>query len=602
MAYLNRDWLINNIGGVDQWIYTGYFLHYDDPLFLPFNKKLARLPWILSGFFLNKAFSPAIATQLLHGGYFFLSCAGVYLAIRQFLLSRTVAILLSLFCLFCAEQWGPKQAGWDYHDVAGGVFYIFTYVALGFAAARNAAVTFAFFAAGILLALAVHTNILVLNLIPVLAIHVVGVAKGQNPGSTNDKRWWAAAIAGSCFGVIVCTVALGLINMSWGRQFLFFENLVIRSRELILDPNQQIWWEKWGSFWWARQTDMALYGGVFLLAVGSLVPSLFRRRNFWADVTNAPLLGYVVAFVIFLFWQIGGQTALQPNYMAYPLMFPMVFALAAVTVRVLRGTEAGQVALWSWVCGILFVVYLLFAKPIEAFAPSSVADQVRQAFGENYFAAIPPFLFLVCGMTLSIGLAFLLKREVVAQQTRNIALFLCVTAVLAVTDREIAYADYVRFRSLCITKLPIYEAVVASSRFLHHEVNPKYKINLWYHPDEQIGAAGCGGRVDASDLGAPVVSTGMEWITSPSIAIKTVADIPTADLDAIHPNRDVAAVISGASVGSVVELADRLTEATGVPWRLFQSQSFTHGSMRFVVTIIAASQDAMVSGRRQDGR
>ena len=99
----------------------------------------------LSGYALNKAFAPAIATQVLHGGYFLVSCIGVYLASNK-LLGRNVALLIGLFCLFCTEQWGP--GGWDYHDVAGGAFYVFTFVALHYAAEREHSSIFSFLSRG----------------------------------------------------------------------------------------------------------------------------------------------------------------------------------------------------------------------------------------------------------------------------------------------------------------------------------------------------------------------------------------------------------------------------------------------------------------------
>ena len=72
MIAINREWLFTWKPGLDSSMYIGYFLHYDSPDFLAYNKKIARLPRLAEKLLGRQ---PAIlatltylTSQSMHGG------------------------------------------------------------------------------------------------------------------------------------------------------------------------------------------------------------------------------------------------------------------------------------------------------------------------------------------------------------------------------------------------------------------------------------------------------------------------------------------------------------------------------------------------------
>jgi hypothetical protein len=591
LIYLNREWLLDRLGGIDQWAYTGYFLHYDVPSVLANNKKLARLPWILSGFSLNRLLPPIAAAHVLHGSYFLLSCTGVYLAIRK-LLDQNIALLTALFCLFYAELYGP--GGWDYHDVAGGVFYLFCYIGFAVAAENQMRPLLRFFAAGILLALTIHTNIVSVNLIPVFVIEVVAVLKRRGFVFSQNKRWLVAGGVGVLIGAATCTILLGLINLGVGRDFLFFSNLLIRSEELILDPRlQQDWWQGWGSLWWVKQEiQMALYIGVLVPASVLLVHSVLKRRRLWTDVTSVLFIEYIGAFAIMLGWQMAGQTSLTPSYMAYPLTFPAIFALAALISRVLRASDPPARAA-SWFCGIAFAAYVIYGDAIEHLIVTPLASVAFSLFGRDDLDALLPFVVFTCGFAVVGSVAIALRHAIGMRRSAYVALFSCVTFVLAITDKEFANLKSVDFQNRCVIRQPVYAAIVETNRYLFHETNSKYQINLWFRPNELIGITNCRVPVHAWTIGQPLIFSGIGAIMPWDEMVSSIADLPIETLKGLNPLADVAAVISRTSTPAV-ELANELTKTSGGTWRILRTKTLKQGPIQFTISIVGASQDAIV--------
>jgi hypothetical protein len=594
LIFMNREWLLNQFGGIDQWIYTGYFLHYDIPTVLSANKKIARLPWILSGFSLNQILPPIIASQVLHGTYFLISCIGVYVAIRK-LLDRRIALLLALFCLFYIELYGP--GGWDYHDVAGGVFYIFSYIALDFAAERQGRPFLPFLAAGVLVALTVHTNIVTINLMPVFVLEVVATLKRRDFVFSQSKKWLAAAALGIVIGATACTGLLGLINLSVGREFIFFADLWSRSTELLLKPDlQQTWWLDWGSLWWAKaEIHMALYGGVLALAVVSLASSVLKHRNLWTDRTNTLFIEYIVAFGIMLGWQLLGQTSLTPNYMAYPLMFPMIFALAALIARIIRD-QPGNISV-PWACGIALSFYMIYGGTLQLLIERPLEDSVSFVFGQKGFNALSPFLIFTGGFVLLCGLANILRRSNIKRGVAYTILFACVTTVLAATAKELADIGHTNFRNECVIRQPIYSSIIESNRYLFRKVNNRYQMNLWFDGSELLGITNCRVPLHARTVGQPLIFGGLVAIMPLDEMASSVAEIPDETLNGMNPAADVVVIISKTPTPAL-ELADILSKKSGINWRLLRSKAIMHRPIRFTISIVGATEDAITGDER----
>src|SRR6476620_2112889 len=170
MIAFNREWLFSGLGMVDTWMYVGYFLHYDSPDFLAGNKKIARLPWILLGFSVNKLTSPIVASYILHAGLLAAGAFAFY-GVATRLFGRQAAILATL--TYLTSQFMHGMGGWDYHNTLTPLLYFLSFLSFDSALVSGRRPFIAFIKFGTVIALTIHTNILVLLLGPALVIHAV---------------------------------------------------------------------------------------------------------------------------------------------------------------------------------------------------------------------------------------------------------------------------------------------------------------------------------------------------------------------------------------------------------------------------------------------
>jgi hypothetical protein len=66
LLLFNTEWFYDPLGWIDTYIFLGYFKHYLDPTFFPYDYKIARLPWILIGYIFNLLLPIVAAQSLLH--------------------------------------------------------------------------------------------------------------------------------------------------------------------------------------------------------------------------------------------------------------------------------------------------------------------------------------------------------------------------------------------------------------------------------------------------------------------------------------------------------------------------------------------------------
>ena len=72
-------------------------------------------------------------------------------------------------------------------------------------------------------------------------------------------------------GAVGVTVLLGVINFSFGRQFLFFAEQLKLVSDFIADSSQQkTWWEPWSSLWYLNFPYMGVFFAGTLLSIVTL--------------------------------------------------------------------------------------------------------------------------------------------------------------------------------------------------------------------------------------------------------------------------------------------------------------------------------------------
>ena len=117
----NENWLYTEVSWTDSWAYLRRFLLYDSHVFGDY--KVARFPWIWSGFAAYRLFSPEMATVVLSLSYFYLALLFFYLILARLFSTRAAFVTTVLLACYM-DFHGPY--GWLYHNVAATALYLLT--------------------------------------------------------------------------------------------------------------------------------------------------------------------------------------------------------------------------------------------------------------------------------------------------------------------------------------------------------------------------------------------------------------------------------------------------------------------------------------------
>jgi hypothetical protein len=318
-AAINDGWIYSEVGGFDSWVYFGYGLNYPDPNYLDNYYKISRLPWILLEFVSRSVFDPVIATWILHIGSLALGIASLYLLFLR-TLDRRSAFLGA--AVFAAYPFAHSSGGGDYHNTIAGSLYALTWWLAIRAARFNSPVHL--FSTGGAAALTVHSSIVFVNVLPIIAVHYFLSLPRPDKNSQSGLR----ALMWSAIGAAIITFLLGLCNKSVGRRFGFFINqfhvalLHFVDYSTFQKPNYHLW----SSAWYWNAPYIGFFTGIFAVATVSLfMPKVRAHRQSFIYCAS-----FVFAGSIWLCWQLLGQTALDWEHFAYPLVFPLIGFVAAM--------------------------------------------------------------------------------------------------------------------------------------------------------------------------------------------------------------------------------------------------------------------------------
>jgi hypothetical protein len=607
MLAANTEWAFTRDNWVDTWMYFGFFRHYDVPYYLADNKKIARLPWILLGFFVNHVVSPAVAAVVLHVGLFALGAYGLYKVARHSF-GREAAVVATLTYVTWVPMLGP--GGWDYHNTLLPALYFASQRSLVTAASnpRRPLTKFARF--GALYALAVHTNILAALLAPALLIEGAHRVHAW-VSDLRTMRWLGKAAVGSVLGGIGITVVLGAVNVAFGRSFFFFDVLLSRSEYLLAHPGLEAgWWFPWSDPWWLgdprKILDETIHTPMFetvlilILACAVLRLRRWSFRELLASSAACAMLEYLASLGMFALGQTLGHPLLQPFYMAIPVALPMFVALAALISEAVGKVGVNReaalsmkrygtaVALLATVAfGVQFVWHLALPRSLFAWRP-------------ELWYNLPPILVILVGFLVAtlIAHAPLVRGSRWPQARAAIAL-----GCLAVTLGQAnvlwpigakSWAPYM-LDSTCAARKALLSAVVGADDILFPLVEAGREVVPWYHDTEEVGRTPtC--RLPTSRLGEPLFALGY----GPALhywEVERVSQMPDAVIDRLIPGRDVVALVSN-DEDYVARLLDRLRQRDPA-WREAQPMLVGGYGIDFGLHLISAEPDR--AARRELG-
>lgn len=408
-ALINETWLHSKVGWLDTWYYIGYGLSYADPLFLNEYYKISRLPWILLQFAVRSVSDGVIASWILQIGTLTLGSTSLY-----FLFSITLGRLAGYFgaIFFAAYTFGHASGGADYHNALAGPLFALTWW-LTIRCAEKERPNGGLIIVGACAAFTIHSNVVFINLIPILAVHYLVAYYERHvryPNLVQSASWILA-------GGLLATVALGSVNWLVGRDFLFFLPQFKLASSFVADSsNQKPWWKPWDSGWYWRATYLGPLAAGFLIASSALIPT--NKSKTLSTSRKRHLLvfsgAYFYAGLLWLVWQSVGQTALDWPYFAYPLVFPLTGAVAAAAARWLYIPDRGTAGiLWRLLVAAALVAPLYYGANLSAltsatstFVPSALTIALSLVglllVGRSYLGSLIFVGFLSVGLAIGI--------------------------------------------------------------------------------------------------------------------------------------------------------------------------------------------------------
>ncbi len=557
----STEWLYTPEGYLDPWDYVGYFLSYDQPEFLAGRYKLARLPWILSGWAVHALFSDAAAPLLLHIGFLLLSSAGMYALVKGLFGSMTVAALTAILLGFYPHFHG--SGGWDYHNTAAGAFHIWALVALTYAS-RTRSIT-AMMVSGGLVALAIHANITLVNVVPLFAVHLYVVARRHAPVPAPVALvavLWVAA------GGLVTTAGLMAVNVAAGRDPQFFRTLVAIVFRYTADPSAQTaWWKPWGA-WVLSASHLALPITTAVIVAAVIVArpdapfDAPQTRNRRVRRNRRPLVHLADAGPDRARLGLFRLSAHSPDLPGAGALLHWRSRTIPVATVLVAPVAIG--AALSFNAGLVVQPLLLFLRSPAGIVPAVVACLLAAA---------------VMWLPLRIG-------------TVAAICFWSVGNALT-APVPLRYA----LRNPCPTAEPFQQAVIAVHRYVA-ETDPAFEdVTIWFKENEQL-AVGEGCRINLGYLGYAVAASGVPYLSNP-FPMPPIEQIPADDIKKVTRPRRTLLVLSAVPEADVT--VSRHLAAIGLRSRPVRERRFTVLAGDFSAYLLALDPELPIaSAAHQD--
>jgi len=509
LLLVTNEWLFTPEGFLDPWTYVGLFLNYQEPGFYPQEYKLARLPWILAGWVAHHVAPEPVAAFALHAGFLLLATAGVWFVLFELFRSASTASIGAVLLGFSTYVHG--SGGWDYHNAGAGAFYIWTVYAVTYAA--RVATRRTLFVAGSLAAAALHSNIILVNFVPLLAAHFV-VLRQERRGGTGWQSDAARAALWTALGAAAVTAALIVVNGAVRRQPLFFRpivDVIMQHLAGAQDPP--------GFFWptaeWLLKAQHLSLPFATALASGCLL--LMLRRTPRAKVHVLLCAEFVALAALWTMWQAIGQPSINIDYFVYPILPHAVLAAAAMID--LRAREAP----W-W---------------IAAAAPLVLAAPLALAFHQS-FARVAPGLHAL-GAAVPAAILFLAAFACCLLPRSAAVVAFLVLFGLGNASAAFRWERYAAGNT-CRTGRAINDAVIDLNRFVA-SFDPDFRrTSLWFARGETL-QLGPGCTLSVQFLGYALQSSGVANIADNPYPMPSVDAISAARLQRIADIKHRVAVL-----------------------------------------------------------
>ena len=552
----SRDWLLTPIIDIDPWTYVALFDHYAEPGYLSDHYKLARLPWVISGWIVHRLASGVTAAYLLHGIFMVAGGCAIFVLLRALFGRFRLALLGAMFTAFYLPSHG--SGGWDYHNTAAGPIYLWALAAVTLAAISGG--WWRALLAGVVAALAVHSNITYGAFVPVLAAHYLFVYRSVADRFPSWRLIAAAAMWGT-IGAVGVTVLLSAINVMVGREAIFFARLLDFTVRYTRDTRLLAgWWLPWKSGWFWHSPHLGLAVAMLLLSP-LLISASPESRPVTRRRERLIAAEFLIMAAVWTAWQFAGNLTVQWNYFFYPLQPHVILALMA-----LANARLTTIPTWALVATpvLLLLPLALNITPVGVLGPLVVLPTACFLCAAAALWTPPALRVVAFAGLCAFGNAWLLN----------------------------GIDDYSAL-GRCHDGPEAYSTIVAVNQFVAEQDPALINTRLWFDESE-VSATRNGCPLTIAQIGYSLAGTGVPYLVNP-FPMPPPENIPDDLLRLLGSIKSKIAIVS-MSPRSVSEFERRVLD-TDAEEPSMVSRQFRIGDARFDVTILQL-RDAAGSPRR----
>jgi hypothetical protein len=335
-------------------------------------------------------------------------------------------------------------------------------------------------------------------------------------------------------------LALGLINIMAGREFLFFMPEVRYILMMLRDSSLDGWWLPITADSLKNVVSFGAFAGWGIVALVESL-SILKARSVRAErMAIAIHVLFLFELLVWTLWQVAGHhTALLPTYFAYPLYGPMMMSMAAMLHR--RLGDRGPLAFYAALLLLppLFVIGLTNSGWLQALALPVL--QARSAF--------------VAITILAIYLVILVPKRR-SQAFAGLLLLLPLMSAAAAEPKRFAPTS-------CTFGASLNRFLVSSARYVTRLVPKPTDVFVWA-PEAglQDMPENCRdfGPVVVHNIGYSFAMLGPSFIDQPWPTLKPVDQLPLDRLRSIARKDTLFALVSNDHTDAL-KLIERFKEA-----------------------------------------
>jgi hypothetical protein len=394
LSYYNSGILFNHIGNLDPFWYVGIGLFYHISDYSNDYYKISRVPWNILEFLARQTLQPASAAFVLQALCYSTGSIALFFLFRD-IFGKSKSFIISALYIF-VPLLQASSAGADYHNTFSGAMFFLTLALLVRAILLMSKPSS--FAAGAIAAAMLHTNPLFLLLSPMIALYIFVLLFERRRTARFVFQAAGLVLAGS----ISATILFSLVHASFGRDFLFF----VPQIEYILWMQQKghnVWWVPLSWEFLRNDTENAWLFSIFIICCVELIMTLTRQRMRQDMQASAANLGFIVAYVVALGYQLAGQTTLMPNYVSYPFLAATIIPVGYLLNKYVC-TKPNVVIVYL-AFPLLCAALLLLSREIDMILSLSPWSRFFQVVCVS--ATVYLLLILLSSTTLGIGLVLL---------------------------------------------------------------------------------------------------------------------------------------------------------------------------------------------------